>query len=122
VIPIGRFLSDLGGPVVAARPRSAPTSCGYCRDDLDAASTWRCPRCATLHHRACVREHGRCTVFGCGAAFREMKIYRGPPRGRFEPDQALRALLFVAAIFVGGWIVLHAHLELRSRCSLTLAE
>jgi hypothetical protein len=119
VIPIGRFLSDLGGPVVAARPRSAPKSCGYCRDALDAVSAWRCPRCATLHHRACAREHGRCTVFGCEVAFREMKIYRSPPRERRETNDALRAALFVAAIIVGGWIALaHVHVELGWRCCL----
>jgi hypothetical protein len=42
--------------------------CPYCRRELtEDEPGLLCARCETPHHRACIHEHGRCTVHGCGA-------------------------------------------------------
>jgi hypothetical protein len=42
--------------------------CPYCHVDIaeDAKDLAACARCKTLHHDECFREHGGCTLLGCG--------------------------------------------------------
>lgn len=66
--------------VTRARPLDSHLRCPYCRDELaGGAERVECPGCATVHHRACLEELGRCTVMGCGTA--------APGRVE-EPDRA----------------------------------
>lgn len=51
------------GPRVV--PRERPADCPYCKDVMAPAEAAACDRCGTLHHGACLAEHGRCTVLGC---------------------------------------------------------
>jgi hypothetical protein len=53
---------------VAVSARTAREDrCPYCRRSFDEDEPLvRCARCETPHHRACIHEHGRCTVHGCG--------------------------------------------------------
>lgn len=41
-------------------------SCSYCRDGLERGATVYCASCLAPHHGDCFREHGRCSVMGCG--------------------------------------------------------
>ena len=42
--------------------------CPYCHVDLtpEEPALVSCERCRTIHHDACFRENGRCTLLGCG--------------------------------------------------------
>ena len=51
-----------------AREVPAVQRCPFCRREFDAADERvRCATCATAHHGECWREHGSCTLFGCGS-------------------------------------------------------
>ncbi|MCA8923749.1 MAG: hypothetical protein KDD82_18210, partial [Planctomycetes bacterium] len=56
-------------------------SCSYCRDGLERASTVYCASCLAPHHPDCFREHGRCSVMGCG----ETQIVRAVGHRELEP-------------------------------------
>jgi len=52
---------------VSARAPRGEDRCPYCRRPFeDGEPEVRCARCETPHHRACIHEHGRCTIHGCG--------------------------------------------------------
>lgn len=44
-----------------------------------------CARCGTAHHQACFREHGRCTLLGCGAAEARADAAPAPRPGSLSP-------------------------------------
>jgi hypothetical protein len=49
-------------------PREAAEErCPYCHDQLAAQvlAKIECPGCQTTHHRICIQELGRCSVYGC---------------------------------------------------------
>ncbi|MBI3724880.1 4-hydroxythreonine-4-phosphate dehydrogenase PdxA [bacterium] len=53
---------------VSARAPRGEDRCPYCRRPFeDGEPEVRCASCETPHHRACIHEHGRCTIHGCGA-------------------------------------------------------
>lgn len=49
---------------VSLRPRSDPSRCARCLDDLDA-EPWRCPTCSTAVHAECRLEWSPCPTLGC---------------------------------------------------------
>jgi hypothetical protein len=52
------------------RHAGAPLTCPYCHASAAALEAlWACPRCKTVHHKACAAENGRCTILGCEAPF-----------------------------------------------------
>jgi hypothetical protein len=62
-----RKRASLASLAVSARA-AREDRCPYCRRAFsEEEPVVRCARCETPHHRACVHEHGRCTVHGCGA-------------------------------------------------------
>jgi hypothetical protein len=52
---------------VKARARAAHERCPYCHDltENQRLAEIECPACQTTHHRACIQELGRCSVYGC---------------------------------------------------------
>jgi|SRR5579871_5388789 len=48
--------------------RARVPRCAHCHDLVFARDAWRCARCSTLQHQACIREHGSCCVPTCGAS------------------------------------------------------
>jgi hypothetical protein len=60
----------MGPTKIALHPRGA-AACPYCHERLaTGVRVWRCNRCVTPHHDECAREHGRCTIYGCGAIYK----------------------------------------------------
>ncbi|MEZ6185952.1 MAG: hypothetical protein R3F62_13195 [Planctomycetota bacterium] len=53
-------------PVAPAPDDVILVSCSYCRDGLERGGTVYCASCLAPHHPDCFREHGRCSVMGCG--------------------------------------------------------
>jgi hypothetical protein len=41
-------------------------SCSFCRGGMTRGDSVYCASCLAPHHPECFREHGRCTVMGCG--------------------------------------------------------
>jgi hypothetical protein len=42
--------------------------CPFCHDGIERREEGvRCARCQAPHHRACFEEHGKCSIWGCGA-------------------------------------------------------
>ncbi len=91
----------MGGPsapcqnavVELSRPRlreGTVERCPYCHDLLEeAAPQITCPGCATSHHVECVRELGRCTVFGCERPLDEEQLAEV---ARHRDSRAVRAV------------------------------
>lgn len=51
---------------LVAQTRIGSTRCPYCHDGLAGKlAIVTCPACATRHHRSCVEELGRCSLYGC---------------------------------------------------------
>lgn len=77
---LARLLEALGSsPATGVRVEAATDEgrCPYCHDVLEEAEeVRRCPACRTLHHRACFREAGGCTLLGCE------RVARGPRSAR----------------------------------------
>lgn len=46
----------------------AAVRCPLCHDELRPGEGWRCPRCGTEAHAACIRLWGGCPVLGCPSA------------------------------------------------------
>lgn len=50
------------------QPASGRSQCPYCHAGFTSSERiWECPRCKTSIHDECARQHGGCTVLGCGA-------------------------------------------------------
>lgn len=92
-----------GDPVEAA-PRTAVVvtlACRFCHDPLARGAAVFCAGCLAPHHADCWREHGRCTVLGCGET-RSIRPGTGEPPRRPAPAIAAGAALLLVAFGAGG--------------------
>ena len=58
-------------------------SCSFCRGALTREEAIYCASCLAPHHPECFREHGRCSVMGCG----EQRFDQAGLAGSGVPDQ-----------------------------------
>ena len=66
-------------------------SCSYCRDGLERGATVYCASCLAPHHGDCFREHGRCSVMGCGETQNVRATgHRDEPVGPLAPRRPRR--------------------------------
>lgn len=60
-----RLTRAFAGVEVSAAPVRSALTCPFCRAGIEPAAAASCSVCDTPHHRACLLEHGGCTVLGC---------------------------------------------------------
>lgn len=81
-----------GRPAAGDRPPAVVVTltCRFCHDPLARGAAAFCAACLAPHHADCWREHGRCTVLGCGEA-------RSIRPGAVEPAPGPRGVAVGAA-------------------------
>ena len=74
---------------LSPRPEKHDRRCPFCHADVEPqADVWTCPTCEVRHHSECALQHGRCSVFGCGALARPDEATVWEPARVPEPPVA----------------------------------
>jgi len=90
-------------------------SCSYCRDGLERGATVYCASCLAPHHGDCFREHGRCSVMGCGetqivraTGHRDEPAEPAEPRAPRRPRRWRRRAGWGLVVLAGGAVAAYS--------------